>query len=88
MYAMFIFCVKRSKIKQGFLRGCGSMAARSPILKKAEEKAKKEDPDSKDADTVSPPKRLCTIHAKRLAKLPEGDQGLVKDRCLKHDHAF
>ena len=53
------------------------MSLFSPALKKAEESLKKEEsPDSKEA---TPPKRLCTLYAKNLAKLPEGDQSLVKD---------
>lgn len=54
----------------------------SPLLKKAEEKAgvkKDESPD--DGCTPSPPaKKLCTVYAKQLTKLPPGDQGLVKER--------
>lgn len=56
----------------------------SPLLKKAEEKAgvkKEESPDSKSG---SPPvKKLCTVYSKQLARLPQGDQGLVKERGLK-----
>lgn len=65
---------------QVWLSSCFEAAAMSlfsPALKKAEESLKKEEsPDSKEA---TPPKRLCTLYAKNLAKLPEGDQGLVKD---------
>ena len=54
----------------------------SPLLKKAEEKAcvkKDESPD--DGSTPSPPaKKLCTVYAKQLAKMPSGDQGLVKEQ--------
>lgn len=77
---------------QVWLSSCFEAAAMSlfsPALKKAEESLKKEEsPDSKEA---TPPKRLCTLYAKNLAKLPEGDQGLVKDynrsyifTCKKH----
>lgn len=50
----------------------------SPVLKKIEEKVQvKKDEDSKDG---SPPlKKLCTAYTKQLAKLPAGNQGLVKD---------
>lgn len=56
----------------------------SPLLKKAEEKAcaktdeKSESPDSKDGGP-SPPKKLCTLYAKQLARMPPGDQGLLKE---------
>ena len=53
----------------------------SPLLKKAEEKACVKKDESDDGSTPSPPaKKLCTVYAKQLAKLPSGDQGLVKER--------
>lgn len=61
----------------------------SPLLKKAEEKAcvKKdentESPDSKDGGP-SPPKKLCSVYAKQLARMPPGDQGLLKETSMGH----
>lgn len=55
----------------------------SPLLKKAEEKAgiKSESPESKNG---SPPtKKLCTLYSRQLARLPAGDQGLVKEGVPK-----
>lgn len=52
-----------------------------PTLQKAEEKVrlkKEESPDSKSTPPASS-KRLCAVYSKNLAKLPEGDQTLVKD---------
>lgn len=56
--------------------------ALAPRLKKAEEKAgvkKDESPDSKDGTPPPAQKKLCTLYAKQLSKMPEGDQTLVKD---------
>ena len=51
----------------------------SPVLKKIEEKVQvKKDEDSKDG-SAPPLKKLCTAYTKQLAKLPAGNQGLVKD---------
>ena len=57
-------------------RGCAAMF--SPVLKKAEEKCKKDEGGSE-----SPPKRLCTVYSKYLAKL-EGNKGLVQDINVYH----
>ena len=52
----------------------------SPLLKKAEEKSGifKKDEDDKVA-AEAPSKHLCNLYAKQMAKLPEGNLGLVKD---------
>ena len=56
----------------------------SPVLKKAEEKSGifKKDEDAKDV-AEGPAKRLCSLYAKQMAKLPEGNPGLVKDNGRK-----
>lgn len=56
----------------------------SPLLKKAEEKSGifKKDEDDKVA-AEAPSKRLCNLYAKQMAKLPEGNLGLVKDTGWK-----
>ena len=55
----------------------------SPLLKKAEDKAviKKDEPkDEKDSSESTPPaKKLCTVYAKQINRLPPGDHGLVKE---------
>ncbi len=56
----------------------------SPVLKKAEEKSGifKKDEDAKDV-AEGPAKRLRSLYAKQMAKLPEGNPGLVKDNGRK-----
>ncbi len=57
--------------------------ALTPFKAKAEERIRLLCKDAKpEADTkVEEPaaKRLCSVYEKQLAKLPAGDQGLVKD---------
>lgn len=56
----------------------------SPLLKKAEEKAGVKKDESPDSKSGSPPvKKLCTVYSKQLARLPQGDQTLVKEGNLK-----
>ena len=53
----------------------------SPLLKKAEDKAvvKTDEKDQKGEPSPPAAKRLCTVYAKQLSRLPTGDQGLVKE---------
>ena len=59
--------------------------ALTPFKAKAEERLRlckdgKPEVDSKAEEPAA--KRLCTVYEKQLAKLPAGDQGLVKDHDL------